>query len=111
MFETRLLKFLKLFNSNNSEQLITGMTIPNGSDKLYSGSTDGTLRTWDCHTGQCVNVTNLGTEVTSLISKGHWIFVGLPNTIKVSAFILTSIIVLFHCVVLSYKLNLSLLYL
>ncbi|KEH18982.1 putative transcription factor C3H family [Medicago truncatula] len=74
--------FATIAKLQGHKKLITGITIPNGSDKLYSGSTDGTLRTWDCRTGQCVNVTNLGTEVTSLISKGQWIFVGLPNTVK-----------------------------
>ncbi|GAU41284.1 hypothetical protein TSUD_349240 [Trifolium subterraneum] len=57
------------------------MTIPRGLDKLYTGSTDGTVRTWDYHTGECVNVANLRSEVTSLISDGPWIFVGLLNTV------------------------------
>ncbi|KAH1188039.1 Zinc finger CCCH domain-containing protein 17 [Glycine max] len=53
--------------------VITGIALPVGSDKLYSGSTDGTVRIWDCHTGQCAKVINLGAEVTSLISEGSWI--------------------------------------
>ncbi|CAJ1975622.1 unnamed protein product [Sphenostylis stenocarpa] len=64
------------------KKVITGITLPVGSDKLYSGSSDGTIRIWDCHTGLCANVINLGAEVTSLISEGTWIFVGLNNSVK-----------------------------
>ncbi|XP_058759771.1 zinc finger CCCH domain-containing protein 48-like [Vicia villosa] len=64
------------------KKLATGIALPNGSDKLYSGSADGTLRSWDCHTGQCANLMNLGAEATSLINEGPWIFVGLPNIVK-----------------------------
>ncbi|KAH1209469.1 Zinc finger CCCH domain-containing protein 48 [Glycine max] len=64
------------------KKVITGIALPVGSDKLYSGSTDGTVRIWDCHTGQCAKVINLGAEVTSLISEGSWIFVGLQNAVK-----------------------------
>ncbi|KAG4949428.1 hypothetical protein JHK85_043292 [Glycine max] len=64
------------------KKVITGIALPVGSDKLYSGSTDGTVRIWDCHTGQCAKVINLGAEVTSLISEGLWIFVGLQNAVK-----------------------------
>ncbi|TKY69435.1 Zinc finger CCCH domain-containing protein 17 [Spatholobus suberectus] len=64
------------------KKVITGIALPVGSDKLYSGSTDGTVRTWDCHTGRCTNVIKLRAEVTSLISEGPWIFVGLQNAVK-----------------------------
>ncbi|GAU50972.1 hypothetical protein TSUD_244420 [Trifolium subterraneum] len=73
--------FTTIAKLQGHKKLITGMTIPRGSDKLYTGSTDWTVRTWDYHTGQCVNVANLGSEVTSLISDGPWIFVGLLNTV------------------------------
>ncbi|CAL0327772.1 unnamed protein product [Lupinus luteus] len=61
-----------------------GITLPVGTNKLYSGSTYGTVRTWDCHTSQCTNVRNCGSEVNSLISEGPWIFVGLHNAIKIA---------------------------
>ncbi|KAJ7951055.1 Zinc finger CCCH domain-containing protein [Quillaja saponaria] len=64
------------------KKAVTGIALPNGSDKLYSGSGDGTARIWDCHTGQCANVINLGGEVGSLISEGPWVFVGVPNAVK-----------------------------
>ncbi|KAL5056027.1 hypothetical protein RYX36_036709, partial [Vicia faba] len=74
--------FATLAKLQGHTERVTGIALPHGSNKLYSGSTDGTLRTWDCHTGQCTNLMNLGAEATSLISEGPWIFVGLPNTIK-----------------------------
>ncbi|XP_045806478.1 zinc finger CCCH domain-containing protein 48-like [Trifolium pratense] len=69
-------------NLEGHKKLVTGITLPVGTNKLFSGSTDGTVRIWDCHTAECANVTNLGDEVNSLISEGHWIFVGLSNIVK-----------------------------
>ncbi|KAK7292576.1 hypothetical protein RJT34_15427 [Clitoria ternatea] len=74
--------FSNLAELQGHNKVITGIALPVGSDKLYSGSTDGTVRIWDCHTGRCVNVINLGVEVTSLICEGPWIFVGLRNAVK-----------------------------
>ncbi|XP_028800052.1 zinc finger CCCH domain-containing protein 48-like [Neltuma alba] len=62
--------------------IMTGITLPVGSDKLFSCSTDRTLRVWDCHTGECVNVINLGEEARCLISMGSWVFAGLKNAVK-----------------------------
>ncbi|XP_027337785.1 zinc finger CCCH domain-containing protein 17-like [Abrus precatorius] len=74
--------FSTLAKLQGHKKVITGIALPVGSDKLYSGSTDGTVRIWDCHTGQSANVINLGAEVTSLISEGPWIFVGVRNAVK-----------------------------
>ncbi|KAL5158447.1 Zinc finger CCCH domain-containing protein 48 [Glycine soja] len=74
--------FSTVMKLQEHKKVITGIALPVGSDKLYSGSTDGTVRIWDCHTGQCAKVINLGAEVTSLISEGSWIFVGLQNAVK-----------------------------
>ena len=41
---------------------------------------------WDCNTGLCTNVVNLGAEVGSLTSEGPWVFVGVPNAVKVRAY-------------------------
>ncbi|XP_065623334.1 zinc finger CCCH domain-containing protein 48-like [Quercus suber] len=49
---------------------------------LFSSS-DGTIRLWDCHTGQCDNVINIGGEVGSVCSEDPWLFVGMPNVVKV----------------------------
>ncbi|KAJ4888491.1 Zinc finger CCCH domain-containing protein 59 [Raphanus sativus] len=61
---------------------LKGIALPQGSDKLFSASSDGTLRIWDCHTGQCVHTINLQAEAGSLMSEGPWVFLGLPNAVK-----------------------------
>ncbi|PSS24341.1 Zinc finger CCCH domain-containing protein [Actinidia chinensis var. chinensis] len=61
---------------------VTGITLPSGSDKLYTSCKDKTVRVWDCNTCQCVDVVNLLGEIGSLISEGPWVFVGLPNAVK-----------------------------
>ncbi|KAL9335716.1 hypothetical protein Peur_072897 [Populus x canadensis] len=64
------------------QKVISGIALPSGSDKLYTGSKDETVRVWDCQSGQCTGVINLGGEVGCMISEGPWIFVGLPNVVK-----------------------------
>lgn len=64
------------------QKVITGIALPSGSDKLYSGSKDDTVRVWDCQTGQCVGVVNMGGEVGCMLSEGPWIFVGITNAVK-----------------------------
>ncbi|VVB09446.1 unnamed protein product [Arabis nemorensis] len=61
---------------------INGIALPQGSDKLFSASIDGTLCIWDCNTGQCVHTINLHAEAGSLMSEGPWVFLGLPNAVK-----------------------------
>ncbi|KAJ0264453.1 WD40 repeat-containing protein [Hirschfeldia incana] len=61
---------------------LKGIALPQGSDKLFSASSDGTLRIWDCHTGQSVHTINLQAEAGSLVSEGPWVFLGLPNAVK-----------------------------
>uniref|UniRef100_A0A2P2LRG8 Uncharacterized protein MANES_01G013500 n=1 Tax=Rhizophora mucronata TaxID=61149 RepID=A0A2P2LRG8_RHIMU len=63
-------------------QAVSGIALPPGSDKLYSSSSDGTVRVWDCHTGQSTRMINLGDRIDSLISEGPWVFVGIPNLVK-----------------------------
>ncbi|MBA0570317.1 hypothetical protein Golob_003993, partial [Gossypium lobatum] len=51
---------------------IKGISLPSGHDKLYSGSSDGTARIWDGHTGKCLHFIDLGDEAGSLITEGSW---------------------------------------
>ncbi|XP_076908668.1 zinc finger CCCH domain-containing protein 48-like [Bidens hawaiensis] len=61
---------------------VTGIVLPSGSNKLYCGSKDKSLRVWDCSNGQCVDVMNFDQECGTLVEEGPWIFVGLQNMIK-----------------------------
>ncbi|CAN1267386.1 Zinc finger CCCH domain-containing protein 48, partial [Linum perenne] len=63
-------------------QIVSGIALPSGSDKLYTGSKDETVRVWDCQSGQCMGVINVGGEVGCMITEGPWLFVGLPNLVK-----------------------------
>ncbi|KAF9600084.1 hypothetical protein IFM89_002557 [Coptis chinensis] len=74
--------FTMLTQLPGHEQVINGIAFPMGSDKLYSGSKDESVRVWDCQTGQCAGVVNLGGEVGTMMSEGPWIFVGIPNFVK-----------------------------
>ncbi|KAL1322739.1 hypothetical protein AAHE18_14G218200 [Arachis hypogaea] len=74
--------FSALAKLHEHNKAITGIALAAGSDKLISGSTDGTVRTWDCNTGRCVNMIHLNSEVTSLISEGPWIFARVKNAVK-----------------------------
>nr|QEX51168.1 zinc finger CCCH domain-containing protein 17-like isoform X1 [Cymbidium ensifolium]QEX51178.1 zinc finger CCCH domain-containing protein 17-like isoform X4 [Cymbidium ensifolium] len=61
---------------------VTGFALPAGSDKLYTGSKDESVRLWDCQTGQCAGVINLGGEIGCMIGEGPWVFVGIPDAVK-----------------------------
>ncbi|XP_076938208.1 zinc finger CCCH domain-containing protein 48-like [Bidens hawaiensis] len=61
---------------------VTGIVLPSGSNKLYCGSKDKSLRVWDCSNGQCVDVIDFDQECGTLVEKGPWIFAGLQNMIK-----------------------------
>ncbi|XP_059438087.1 zinc finger CCCH domain-containing protein 48-like [Corylus avellana] len=61
---------------------VTGIALPEKNNKLYTGSSDRTVRIWDCHTGQCAQVVELGADIGSMISEAVWVFIGMPNVIK-----------------------------
>ncbi|KAJ6417731.1 hypothetical protein OIU84_001165 [Salix udensis] len=66
--------FSLLTQLEGHQKVISGIALPSGSDKLYTGSKDETVRVWDCQSGQCMHVINLGGEVGCMISEGPWIF-------------------------------------
>ncbi|KAM7504695.1 hypothetical protein LguiB_003599 [Lonicera macranthoides] len=42
-------------NSGYPTMVVTGIALPSGFDKLYTGSKDETVRAWDCQSGQAWN--------------------------------------------------------
>ncbi|KAJ3699151.1 hypothetical protein LUZ61_002856 [Rhynchospora tenuis] len=64
------------------EKAVTAIALPSG-DKLYTGSKDMTIKVWDCKTGQCAASISTGCEVGCMISEEAWLFVGIPDSIKV----------------------------
>lgn len=40
-------------------EAISGISLPLGSDKLYSGSADGSVRVWDCNSGKVAGISAL----------------------------------------------------
>ncbi|KAJ4746771.1 zinc finger WD40 repeat protein 1 [Rhynchospora pubera] len=65
------------------EKVVTAIALPSGSDKLYSGSKDKTVKVWDCQTGQCTVSIPMGGEIGCMICEDPWLFVGIPDSIKV----------------------------
>ena len=47
--------------------------------QLLTGSHDGTVRVWDCGTGQCVFTSEVGGEVDSMLVEHGWLFVGVKT--------------------------------
>ncbi|XP_027156327.1 zinc finger CCCH domain-containing protein 48-like isoform X1 [Coffea eugenioides] len=74
--------FSLLTKLQKHSKAVTGIALPSGSDKLFSGSKDNSVCVWDCHTGQCVVTAELGGEIGCLISEGLWVFAGLQNAVK-----------------------------
>ncbi|XP_071715678.1 zinc finger CCCH domain-containing protein 48-like [Rutidosis leptorrhynchoides] len=64
------------------KEAVTGIVYPNGSNKLYCGSMDKSMRVWDCNSGQCGHVENFDGECRTLVKEDPWIFGGLRNMIK-----------------------------
>ncbi|URD98987.1 zinc finger CCCH domain-containing protein [Musa troglodytarum] len=65
-------------------QAVSGIALPSGSDKLYSGSKDESVRVWDCQSGQAWNMqtaTDLSLDgpigqVYSLVVGNELLFAG-----------------------------------
>ncbi|CAI0459295.1 unnamed protein product [Linum tenue] len=73
---------LARLEGNGNTGVISGIALPSGSDKLFTGSSDGVVHAWDCTSGQIVGTQNAGGKVGCLITEGEWLFVGLPNAVK-----------------------------
>ncbi|KAG7986718.1 hypothetical protein I3843_03G096100 [Carya illinoinensis] len=74
--------FSMLTQLEGHQKVVSGIALPSGSNNLYTGSKDETVRVWNCQSGQCMGVINLGGEVGCMISEGPWVFVGMPNIVK-----------------------------
>ncbi|KAK9749317.1 hypothetical protein RND81_02G117600 [Saponaria officinalis] len=72
----------KIAQLEGHQKAITGIILPSDSDKLFTSSKDGTVRIWNCHTGECMLVANMGAPVWCLASEGPWVFAGITNVIK-----------------------------
>ncbi|XP_072968499.1 zinc finger CCCH domain-containing protein 17-like [Typha angustifolia] len=74
--------FSLLARLEGHSQAVTGIALPSGSNMMFSGSKDKTVKIWDCGTGQCAQVITMEGEVGCLITEGPWVFVGIPNAVK-----------------------------
>lgn len=54
-------------------QAISGISLPVGSDKLYSGSADGSVRVWDCNSGKVAGLSALGTPFRLFTHDSSWV--------------------------------------
>ncbi|XP_051116673.1 zinc finger CCCH domain-containing protein 48-like [Andrographis paniculata] len=61
---------------------VSGICLPSGHTKLYSGGEDGCVRAWDCYSGQCSGLENLNSGVRCMVTEGQWLFVGLHDAVK-----------------------------
>ncbi|CAN1839811.1 Zinc finger CCCH domain-containing protein 48 [Linum perenne] len=62
--------------------VVSGVSLPSGSAKLFSGSSDGVLQAWDCSSGQVAGTLNVGGKIGCLITEGDWLYAGLPSMVK-----------------------------
>ncbi|CAK9229528.1 unnamed protein product [Sphagnum troendelagicum] len=64
------------------EKAIRAIEMPQGASQLYTGSQDESVRVWDCTTGQCASVVQMGGDVSALLSAPGWLFIGLPHEVQ-----------------------------
>ncbi|CAO2161379.1 unnamed protein product [Urochloa humidicola] len=63
-------------------EAISGISVPRGSDKLYSGSIDGSVRVWDRNSGKCIDVIKMGGKIGCMITHGPWVLIGIPKSVE-----------------------------
>ncbi|CAI0457396.1 unnamed protein product [Linum tenue] len=73
---------LARLEGHSNTAVVSGIALPSGSDKLFTGSSDGVVQAWDCTSGKIVGTLNAGGKIGCLITEGEWLFVGLPNVVK-----------------------------
>ncbi|XP_074279920.1 zinc finger CCCH domain-containing protein 48-like isoform X2 [Silene latifolia] len=73
--------FSKMVQLEGHKKAVTGINLLSGSDKLFTSSEDGTVRMWNCHTGEFI-ASDVGSPVWCLASEGPWVFAGITNAIK-----------------------------
>ncbi|CAO2205311.1 unnamed protein product [Urochloa humidicola] len=74
--------FVFLCALDGHTEAISGISVPRGSDKLYSGSIDGSVRVWDRNSGKCIDVIKMGGKVGCMITHGSWVFIGIPKSVE-----------------------------
>uniref|UniRef100_A0A0D9UXQ2 Uncharacterized protein n=1 Tax=Leersia perrieri TaxID=77586 RepID=A0A0D9UXQ2_9ORYZ len=74
--------FVFLCDLPGHTEAISGISLPAGSDKLYSGSTDGSVRIWDCNSGKCVDIIKMGGKIGCMITHGTWVFFGITKSVE-----------------------------
>ncbi|KAK3220812.1 hypothetical protein Dsin_014782 [Dipteronia sinensis] len=62
--------FRLLTQLEGHQKSVSGIALPSGSDKLYTGSKDETVRVWDCASGQAWN-TQTNTDLSLTGPVGH----------------------------------------
>ncbi|XXG62361.1 hypothetical protein AAC387_Pa05g0732 [Persea americana] len=75
--------FVCLATLKGHEKAVSGITLPQGSNKLFSACEDGVVRAWDCYTGKCAGSLNLGGKIGCVLGAAPWVFIGVPDAIKV----------------------------
>eukprot|EP00268_Persea_americana_P051624 TRINITY_DN5717_c0_g1_i15.p1 TRINITY_DN5717_c0_g1~~TRINITY_DN5717_c0_g1_i15.p1 ORF type:complete len:339 (-),score=40.69 TRINITY_DN5717_c0_g1_i15:723-1739(-) len=75
--------FVCLATLKGHEKAVSGITLPQGSNKLFSACEDGVVSAWDCYTGKCAGSLNLGGKIRCVLGAVPWVFIVVPNAIKV----------------------------
>jgi len=99
-------------NEFYDNSLSQGSHILKKKNKLFTGSSDRTIRIWDCNIGQCARVIELGADIGLIISEGACVFIGMPKVVKVSStlnmfcfvlvLIFLSLLSLIFCMIIRY---------